>query len=338
MPLVAHSPLPAFDALQQEGVDVILPADARQSSLPSLRIGLLNLMPDAALRATDRQFIRLVAGYGAHANLYVQPFTVAAAHRSDPAREYVHANYMDFDELRRDGLDGLIITGANPARADLRKETFWEPLVAVMDWAREHVHSILCSCLATHAVLLNYYRVQRARLPQKRWGVYSHEVLVDDHRLLDGVASPFDAPHSHNYDVSRPTMESVGLTVLAESPEAGVHMAVSADQFSFVFFQGHPEYDAISLLKEFKREVGRFLAGEREYPPYPEHYFSEAAVDILESHRKRLTDEATWQNELPPLPEEEVSREIENTWHAAGSRIYSNWLAGITERSQSTRE
>ena len=333
MPLVAHSDHPAFDTLRGEGIDVCAPEDA-SAELPHLHVGLLNLMPDAALRATDRQFIRLVCAHADAANLYVHPFTVAAQHRSEPAKEYLGDYHENFPDLRRGELDGLIITGANPARADLREETFWEPLVEVMDWGRKSVRSILCSCLATHAVLLNYYGVQRARLPQKRWGVYSHDLLVEGHPLLTGISSPFDAPHSHNYDVSRATMEQVGVRVLAESREAGVHMAVSEDQFSFVFFQGHPEYDAISLLKEYKREVDRFLAGERDYPPYPDHYFGETAVVSLERHKMLLTREESWQRDLPRLPEEEISKRVSNTWLEAGGRIYSNWLAELHRRKE----
>ena len=333
MPLVAHSSHPAFDALRGEGIDICAPAEA-SPELPDLHIGLLNLMPDAALRATDRQFLRLVSAHARAANLHVYPFTVAIEYRSGPAREYINNYYRTFVELRHAELDGLIITGANPARADLREETFWKPLVSVMDWGRESVHSILCSCLATHAVLLNYYQIQRARLPQKRWGVYSHDLLVEGHPLLQGVDLPFDAPHSHNYDVSRTTMQQVGLSVLAESEKAGVHMAVSQDQFSFVFFQGHPEYDAISLLKEYKREVDRFLAGERDYPPYPEHYFGEAAVELLETHKKLLTREESWQHELPQLPESDIAKDIANTWYQAGGQIYSNWLAELSRRKE----
>lgn len=109
-------------------------------------------------------------------------------------------------------------------------------------------------------------------------------------------------------------------------------MAVSEDQFRFVFFQGHPEYDAISLLKEYKREVDRFLAGERDYPPYPEHYFGEAAVDVLETHKRLLTQEESWQHELPKFPESELTQDIANTWFHAGGRIYSNWLAELSRR------
>ena len=122
--------------------------------------------------------------------------------------------------------------------------------------------------------------MERDELPERKWGVYEHQILADEHPLLAGVNAPVYAPHSHRYDVSREAMESAGQTVLIASPEAGVHMGVSDDQFRLVFFQGHPEYDSISLLKEFKREVQRFLSGKRSvYPPFPEHYLDSASKE-----------------------------------------------------------
>ena len=134
MPLVAHSELPAFATLCQEGVAVTSPELASESGLTNLRIGLLNLMPDAALRATDRQFMRLVSAYGDSANLYVYPFTVAADFRSEAAKQHVNEHYETFDNLSETGLDALIVTGANPKHVDLAKEAFWKPTIEVLDW------------------------------------------------------------------------------------------------------------------------------------------------------------------------------------------------------------
>jgi len=95
----------------------------------------------------------------------------------------------------------------------------------------------------------------------KRWGVYSHHVVERLHPLVNDVNTLFDVPHSRFNDVSREQFEAAGLRVLVESPQAGVHLAVSSDLFRVVLFQGHPEYDTISLLKEYKREVMRFARG-----------------------------------------------------------------------------
>lgn len=329
MALVAHSALPAFDAMRDEGVPVAGPADARGVS--SVSVGVLNLMPDAALRATDRQFVRLVSAAADDFDVWVYPFTVAAEHRGDDARRHIAEHYVTFDDVKGKGLDALIITGANPAEDDLERETFWSGLSEVLDWATVSTRSILCSCLATHAVLQKYRGMKRTRLAQKRWGVYSHEVLAE-HPLLEGLSGPVEAPHSHWYDVTRSEMESVGLTVLLESDQAGVHMAVDDEDF-YVFFQGHPEYDLISLLKEYRRELGRFWRGERDdYPPVPENYFDGSALGVLEEYRPVLEAARSEGREPPRLDEGELLPQGVHTWSRDGSVIYRNWLRRVANQ------
>ena len=75
MPLVAHSDLPSFDRLRQEGQEVLLPGRAEKQDIRELHIGLLNMMPDAALQATERQFLRLVGSCNRIAQFYVHLFT-----------------------------------------------------------------------------------------------------------------------------------------------------------------------------------------------------------------------------------------------------------------------
>ncbi len=327
MPLIAHSELPAFSTLRRQGVDALAP-DAG-GRLPDLHIGLLNLMPDAALKATERQFIRLIAAYGDRADLYVHPIAVAAEHREEPVRSHVAEFYQDFPSVARQGLDALIVTGANPKSPDLSTEVFWQPLTEVLEWAQGHTGSILCSCLATHAVLEWDRKIERVLLPEKRWGVYAHKRLNPRHPLLVGLGEKLLVPHSHYFDVSRAAMEAAGVEVLLYSDQAGVLLAASDVAPGWVMFQGHPEYDAVSLLKEYKREIGRFVAGERQYPPYPEHYFSAAAEAILADYRRRLEDALGRGAEAPPFPEAELTPLVADTWSEMGRRIFRNWLAGV---------
>lgn len=326
MALVAHSSLPAFETMKSEGVRVTDPAGA--GDRPHVSVGLLNLMPDAALRATDRQFIRLVSAVADEMDIWVYPFTVAAEHRGEEARRHIADHYVTFEEVAKGGLDALIVTGANPAQDRLEQESFWSGLGEVLDWASSEVGSILCSCLATHAVMQKYRGVVRKRLPEKRWGVYSHHRLVD-HPLLEGLDETVEAPHSHWYDMTRDEFESVGLTVVLESEEAGVHMAVDDDDF-YVFFQGHPEYDVISLLKEYRRELARYWRGERrDYPPVPDHYFSDEAVARLVEYRPVLEEARRTGAQPPRLDEAELLPKETHTWNAEGKVIYRNWLRRV---------
>jgi len=327
MPLVAHSDLPTFDRLRGEGHEILAPERARRQDIRELHIGFLNMMPDAALAATERQFLRLVGASNRIAQLFVHPFTMAGVERKGAARERVERFYEPFERLGREGLDALIVTGANVAEADITREAFWEPLIEVLDWGRENVASMLCSCLASHAVFQWLYGVRRTHLPAKRWGVYSHRVRGVAHPLVAGINTRFDTPHSRFNDVPREEMEAAGLKVLVESAEGGVLVATSPDGFRFIYFQGHPEYDRESLLKEYKREVGRYIQGECEdYPPSPENYFTPPAAQRLAAYREAVVRARRLGTAAPAFPEAEVLPELDNTWADTSKALVNNWL------------
>jgi len=330
MPIVAHNDLPTFERLRSEGQRILGPDRALQQDIRELHIGLLNMMPDAALAATERQFFRLVGQSNEIAQFYVHPFTLRGLARSPQAQEYIDRYYEPFERIREDGLDALIVTGANVTGQNLADEPFWGPLIEVIDWAYEHVTSTLCSCLATHAVLQFRYGQRRQRLPAKRWGVYTHRVVTRCHPLVESINTLFDVPHSRFNEVARAQFDEAGLRVLAESPEAGVHLATSADGFRLIFFQGHPEYDTISLLKEYKREVSRFAAEERDrYPRFPEHYFQLREQAILDEHRERVIKAMDRGRQLPDLPEHLITPRLNNTWHDTAEGVLGSWMGLI---------
>ena len=327
MPLVQHSKLPTFERLRDSGHEVLTLERATHQDIRELHVGFLNLMPDAALQATERQFIRLVGGCNRIAQFYVYPFSLDGLPRSDDTQAYIERYYSRFEELREAGLDALIITGANVANPRLEQEPFWAPLMEVVDWARGNVASTLCSCLATHAVLKRFYGIERQPLPRKRWGVYDHRVASPGHPLLRGINTRFDVPHSRHNDITREQLEGAGLSVLVEGAEGGVHMAASSDRFRAIFLQGHPEYDINSLLKEYKREVYRYLDGAiPEPPPFPEHYFTPAAQAAAGRFLERAAAAQAEGALPPPFPEAEIAPLLDNTWGDTGRAIISNWL------------
>ena len=330
MPLVANSKLPTFERLRLEGETVVAREAALRQDIRELHIGLLNMMPDAALAATERQFFRLVGESNQIAQFYMHPFTLTELARGTEAQAYVGQYYESFDRIREQGLDALIITGANVTQPDLSLEPFWKPLIKVIDWAYENVASTLCSCLATHAVLQFRYGQKRRHMGFKRWGVYAHRVVDRRHPLVNDVNTRFDVPHSRFNDIARAQFEAARLRILVESEVAGVHLATSADGFRIVFFQGHPEYDTVSLLKEYKREVARFVRGARaDYPPLVEHYFSLKLQAILEEHRERILAARARGEPVPDLPESLILPALDNTWHDTAEAVINNWIGKV---------
>jgi len=339
MPLVANSSLPTFERLQHEGETVLNRDNAIKQDIRELHIGLLNMMPDAALAATERQFFRLVGESNSIAQFYMHPFTLSELPRSEKGRAHVEKYYETFEQIKAQGLDALIITGANVTGSELSKEPFWQPLIEVIDWAYENVTSTLCSCLATHAVLEFRYQQKRKPLGYKRWGVYYHHVTNRDHPLVNGVNTKFDVPHSRYNQIDRAQFEEAGLHILAESKDAGVHLAVSEDHFRLVFFQGHPEYDIISLLKEYKREIILFARGERDdYPPFPDNYFSLQIQASLNEYKALVIKAKKENTEIPKLPEKLISGHLDNTWHDTAEAILNNWIGTVYQITNMDRK
>lgn len=339
MPLVAHNDLPTFERLRAAGQEVLSLELARRQDVRKLYIGLLNMMPDAALAATEQQFMRLVGSSRQAAQFYVYPFSIKALNRSAAAEEHISRYYSSFENLQAEGLDALIITGANVANPSLDQEAFWEPLTEVVRWAEHNVASILCSCLATHALVKYRHGIDRIRLPQKRWGVYQHSISEPAHPIMRDIDTQFDAPHSRYNEVFRNQLEAAGLKVLAESPDAGVHLAVSPDGFRIVYFQGHPEYQAVSLLKEYKREIFRFIEGELDAPPpYPENYFPVEAMAIADDFMRECKVAVNGDGQIPEFPEEALAKFVRNTWSDTGKTMVSNWLDLVCQLTNDDRK
>jgi len=326
MPIVEHTSLPSFGDLRRHGHTVLTTQEAQRQDIRALHVGLLNMMPDAAFQVTEQQFMRLVGSSNHIAQFYVHCFTVPGLPRGEATQAYIDAHYESLASIYADGLDALIITGANVANPRLDLEPFYQPLAEVIGWAAEHVTSTLCSCLSTHALMKVLHGIDRVPLPRKQWGVYSHRVVAPTHPLLRDINTRFDVPHSRYNAILRQHFVTAGLQILIESAEAGVHAAVSDDGFRRVYFQGHPEYDANSLLKEYKRELLRHFHGERNLPPCPEHYLSAEAEAIITSYLDAAHAAHASGRPLPDFPEAELTPLLDNTWRDTARAIFDNWL------------
>ena len=339
MPLVSHNALPTFERLRAEGQLVLETGRAMHQHIRELHVGLLNMMPDAALEPTERQFFRLVGESNPIAQFYMHPFTLKEQVRGEQATRHIEKYYQSFEQIQQEGLDALIITGATPTHPNLSDESFWHPLRQEVEWAEENVTSTLCSCLATHAVLEMVHGQKRRPLGFKRWGVFPHHVVDPHHPLVNDVNTHFDVPHSRFNDISREQFTQSGLHILVESAEAGVHLAVSQDRIRWVYCQGHPEYDTISLLKEYKREITQYTLGARpDYPCFPDNFFSPLVKAILDEYQLLLRTAISKGVAPPSFPDDLVVKLLNNTWHDTAEGILANWIGTVYQLTHLERK
>jgi homoserine O-succinyltransferase/O-acetyltransferase len=293
-----------------------------------LRIGLVNNMPDPALQATERQFTRLLQTAAGDRRIHLHCFSLPSVQRSPQARALMAGRYTDIADLGRLNLDGLIVTGAEPIAPTLPEEPFWKDLTDVIDWAEGHTRSAIWSCLAAHAAVLHLDGIERQRLEQKCSGVYDCRKVADDW-LMKNIRSPLKIAHSRINALRKADLAAHGYQLLTESQHAGVDIFAKRLRSHFVFFQGHPEYEAQSLQREYLRDITRYLARQREiFPAVPEGYFDAETERKLANYRKRATAERQipLSVELPHL----VLRSDLATGVAA-SAIFGNWLQYLSD-------
>ena len=292
-----------------------------------LTIGLVNNMPDAALQATERQFTRLLKAASGHNRIHFHCFSLPSVHRSETAKWRVDHQYTDIADLGRLQIDGLIVTGAEPSAATLPQEPFWQELTGIIDWAATNTRSTIWSCLAAHAAVLHLDGIERRRLDTKCSGVYDC-AKVADNWLTKDVPSPLKIAHSRLNEVQADDLAARGYQLLTQSRDVGVDIFTKQLRSRFVFFQGHPEYDALSLEREYLRDISRFLAGERDtYPAVPAGYFDAETEQRLASFERRARVERR-----PVLSAELPDRTLRQDIAAgsAAAAIFRNWLGFLS--------
>jgi len=314
--------------------------NANMAATSALRIGLVNNMRGSALPATERQFTNLVRTAAGEIPLHLSLYALQDVPRSDDEIRWMGCKYASVEDLWNNPPDGLIVTGAEPSTAQLSDEPYWGNLSSLIDWADRSTISSVWSCLAAHAAVVHLDGIERRPLSEKLLGVFAcRKASVGPlaRRLTNGIHNRPRFPHSRWNDVS--CIAEAGLAerynILTCSDEAGVDAFLRQGRSLFVCFQGHPEYEADTLLFEYRRDIRRFLAGQRtDYPAMPSGYFDEKSTAVLRRYRERALREPH-EDMLNKFPTSMLAARTSNDWTTSAVALYRNWLSYMWEqRSQ----
>ena len=255
MPLRIPDRLPAIELLKHENIFVMDTTRASGQDIRPLRIAILNLMPIKITTETD--FIRILSNTPLQVEI---EFMKIKSHTSkNTPVEHMMMFYRDFEEMRHEKYDGLIVTGAPLEQMDYEEVTYWQELADVFQWAHSHVQSTCYICWAAQAALYHFYGVPKYPTAEKVFGVFAHRALRPELPIFRGFDDMFYCPHSRHSEVRRADIEQVeGLDIIAESEDAGVHIVMARDGREF-FITGHSEYAPLTLDGEYRRDVAKQL-------------------------------------------------------------------------------
>ena len=289
MPINIPNDLPAWDTLEQENIFIMSEKRARSQDIRPLRILILNLMPKKI--DTERQLLRMLSNSPLQVDVELLQ-TATHASKNTPS-DHLLKFYQVFQEIREQYFDGMIITGAPVEQMDFEEVTYWDEITEIFDWARTHVTSTLYICWAAQAGLYHHYGVPKYALDKKMFGIFEHRTLQPLHPIFRGFDDMFYVPHSRHTEVRREDIQKVPeLTLLSESEDAGVYMAVARGGREF-FVTGHSEYSPLTLDTEYRRDLNKGLPIE-----IPRNYY----VD------------------------DDPEKGVLVRWRAHANLLFSNWL------------
>ena len=299
---------------------------ARQSfDGPALQIALVNNMPSQAIDATKAQFAKLLRAGAGKVPFRLRCYTFSSMPRGKMVRREIARSHEDIEALYARGADALIVTGSEPRADRLESEPYWGDFARLVDWARVHTTSALWSCLAAHGAVLRLDGVRRRRAREKISGVFACEVDANDWATR-GAGGSILVPHSRYNGLSRSDLVERGYRISSWSGDVEVDCFWRREPSLFLFTQGHPEYDADTLSREFRRDALRFLNGESDcFPAPPRNYFSNEAQAALDALRQSVDslDRKRLARMLGQIVESDAPSP---TWADDAERLYRNWL------------
>lgn len=252
MPVIIPAALPAAEILTNEQIFVMHEQRAKAQDIRPLRLAIVNLMPTKIV--TETQLLRLISNTALQVE--VDLIRMKSHTSKNVSEEHLQTFYKDFDDIKENRYDGMIITGAPVEQMSFQEVNYWDELKDIFDFADKNVFSSLFICWGAQAALYHYYGIPKYQLPQKRFGVYEHEVMKK-RPIVRGFDDVFYAPHSRHTEFRAGDVAKVEeLEIVAQSQEAGVYLVASRDGHR-IFVSGHCEYDPLTLDAEYKRDQGQ---------------------------------------------------------------------------------
>ncbi len=285
----------------------------------ALVIGLVNIMPPAAMRTIENLFRLLLSACASPGNIHLRLFSL---NNNDAPQDYETLDDLWDSPDSETPLDALIVTGTESRARSMEDEPCWPDLQRICDWAGENTISTIWSCFSAHAAVLHLDKVHRQPFPEKLSGIFECE-KASNHPIFQNMPAHFPAPHSRYNTLSEAELAAAGYEILSRSPLTGPDSFIKQHKASqFLFLQGHLEYGADMLFSEYCRDLKRFALGQSVVcPKPPQNYFDRTALAAFEAATPEMFTSADFIDT--------VTASLNSDWQAPARRLYTAWLAFI---------
>ncbi len=289
MPIKVQNDLPAKKVLEKENIFVMDEKRAVTQDIRPLKIAVLNLMP--LKEDTEVQLMRSLSNTPLQIDLTF--LTTASYVGHNTATSHLDTFYYTYEDVKNVKFDGMIITGAPVELMPFEEVAYWDELKKIMSWSEKNVTSTLHICWGAQAGLYYHYGIPKKELGKKLSGIYTHKVMNRKEPLVRGFDDVFNIPHSRYTESDNDAIRNdKRLMVMAESEEAGIFLCMDRKKRR-IFVMGHPEYDRVTLDKEYKRDLGKGLN-----PDIPKNYY----------------------------PDDDPKKEPVLSWRGHANALYTNWV------------
>ena len=289
MPIIINNEQPVKKRLEKENIFVMSEKRAFKQDIRPLKIAILNLMPEK--QETELDLYRLLSNTPLQLEITLLKSKI---HQSkNESNEYLNKYYKTFEDISTEKFDGMIITGAPVEHLKFEDVDYFNEFCQIQDWAKNNVTSVINICWASQAALYYLYGINKHKLEEKCFGIYSHKITHKREPIFRGFDDEFFAPHSRHTKINEDELKANNnLDILAYSKEAGATIIASKNRRNF-FITCHLEYERMRLDTEFRRDrnKGRHINIPKNY--YPD--------DNIEN--------------IPIL-----------SWRMASQLLYSNWI------------
>jgi homoserine O-succinyltransferase len=290
----------------------------------------VNNMPDGAFDATERQFLDLLETSSGAKVIEVRRYAVEGVPRGERVAARIAEMYSPTSDIYIDPPDLLIVTGSNPLEHEIRDEPYWAELSELISWSSDNVSCVVLSCLSAHAALAIFDGLERVHLASKCAGVFTQHVDVA-HPLSVGLDKEILLPHSRWSTVATDEVRSAGYHIALESDDVGWSVATKdIGHSTVVLIQGHPEYDPSSLLREYRRDAGRYVRRELDVlPTLPLHCVAPDDWEQLTRLHESIVQGHRNPELVDSFPFEEVGERATWAWRSTAQTLYTNILSSV---------